>query len=278
MTAHLAAGFANYDERNNDYETICQGLRFQRNRSIEDHDAIIWLGDFNYRIGLPNQTVRDLVQRANYEKLYDNDQVRRIPQAFILLTNTRFSSTYKCSRVGHSSSITRDWLHFRLHTSMTLAKTLMTVRKYGRLGPLPSKKNYLIFSFRDKARIPAWCDRILWKGSDIRQLNYDVSNLRLSDHRPVWASFTCTIIVVDEARKQNLRRSLHVQRRRNSQILETQPESLRMCRENLIPLEPIPTELPPPSSDHRKWWLDNGQYYACRSCLVTSSSNLIDGF
>lgn len=37
VTAHLAAGFANYDERNRDYTTIHNGLRFQRNRGIEDH-------------------------------------------------------------------------------------------------------------------------------------------------------------------------------------------------------------------------------------------------
>jgi hypothetical protein len=37
VTAHLAAGFANYDERNRDYVTIHNGLRFQRNRGIDDH-------------------------------------------------------------------------------------------------------------------------------------------------------------------------------------------------------------------------------------------------
>lgn len=37
VTAHLAAGFANYDERNKDYATIHHGLRFQRNRGIDDH-------------------------------------------------------------------------------------------------------------------------------------------------------------------------------------------------------------------------------------------------
>jgi endonuclease/exonuclease/phosphatase family metal-dependent hydrolase len=86
VTAHLAAGFANYDERNNDYETIYRGLRFQRNRSIEDHDAIIWMGDFNYRIGLPNQTVRDLVQQVKYQKLYANDQVSQFSSRLLLHT------------------------------------------------------------------------------------------------------------------------------------------------------------------------------------------------
>ncbi|KKY32286.1 putative synaptojanin-like protein [Diaporthe ampelina] len=45
VTAHLAAGFANYDERNKDYATISNGLRFQRNRSIDDHGKTDrWVG------------------------------------------------------------------------------------------------------------------------------------------------------------------------------------------------------------------------------------------
>jgi hypothetical protein len=40
VTAHLAAGFANYEERNRDYATIDQGLWFQRNRGIADHGEV----------------------------------------------------------------------------------------------------------------------------------------------------------------------------------------------------------------------------------------------
>lgn len=43
VTAHMAAGFGNYDERNRDYATIHHGLRFQRNRGIEDHGMCIRL-------------------------------------------------------------------------------------------------------------------------------------------------------------------------------------------------------------------------------------------
>jgi inositol polyphosphate 5-phosphatase INPP5A len=75
VTAHLAAGFANYDERNRDYKTISHGLRFQRDMSIDDHDTVIWLGDFNYRIGLSDEKVRKLVQVGDLETLYANDQV-----------------------------------------------------------------------------------------------------------------------------------------------------------------------------------------------------------
>lgn len=75
VTAHLAAGFANYEERNRDYKTISHGLRFQRNRSIEDHNSVIWLGDFNYRIGLSTEKVRSFVATDDLESLYENDQV-----------------------------------------------------------------------------------------------------------------------------------------------------------------------------------------------------------
>lgn len=75
VTAHLAAGFQNYDERNRDYETIAHGLRFQKNRSIEDHESIIWFGDFNYRIGMDNDRTRKLIRNGDLETLYNNDQV-----------------------------------------------------------------------------------------------------------------------------------------------------------------------------------------------------------
>ena len=75
VTAHLAAGFANYDERNRDYQTISHGIRFQRNRTIEDHDSVIWLGDFNYRIGLSDDVVRKCIKVGDLATLYKNDQV-----------------------------------------------------------------------------------------------------------------------------------------------------------------------------------------------------------
>jgi synaptojanin len=76
VTAHFATGFADYMDRDRDYETISQCLRFQKDRSIEDHDAIIWLGDFNYRIGLSDQAVRNLIRQGDYDMLFENDQVR----------------------------------------------------------------------------------------------------------------------------------------------------------------------------------------------------------
>ena len=66
---------------------------------------------------------------------------------------------------------------------------------------------------REKARIPAWCDRILRRGSNLKQLSYDSANLHFSDHRPVYATFQCTVSCIDEARKDKLSKEVYFKRR-----------------------------------------------------------------
>ena len=110
----------------------------------------------------------------------------------------------------------------------------------------------------EKSRIPAWCDRILRKG-DLKQISYSTAPLRFSDHRPVYAVFQCTVSDTDENKKEILSRQIYTKRRadigdatanaKNEEIFDD---------EDLIGYEPIAPELPPASSDRRKWWLDGG--------------------
>ncbi|KAH0562552.1 hypothetical protein GP486_002764 [Trichoglossum hirsutum] len=217
VTAHLAAGFANYEERNRDYRTINHGLRFQRNRSIDDHDTVIWLGDFNYRIGLSDERVRRLIQLGDLDSLYENDQV-----------------------IGHN--LRETILEADLHSS----------RKVQRLS---SEELTLR---REKARIPAWCDRILRKGGNLRQINYNTAPLRFSDHRPVYATFQCTVSVVDEPLRERLSRDIYERRRREVGGLITNIKINDTDDEDLIGYDSVAPGLPPASSDRQKWWLDNG--------------------
>ncbi|OKL60838.1 hypothetical protein UA08_03935 [Talaromyces atroroseus] len=221
VTAHLAAGFANYDERNKDYATISSGMRFRYNRSIEDHDAIIWLGDFNYRIGLENQEVRQLIKLGELGKLYEHDQLnlqmlagRTFP--FYSEGIIKFAPTYKYD-IGTDN-----------------------------------------YDTSDKSRIPAWCDRVLWKGAGLKQIDYRSANLKTSDHRPVLSLFDCAISIVDETQKEKLNRVLYDQHRSK---LRTIASGNLLDDDNdddvLLP-SANSLGLPPPSSDRQKWWLDNG--------------------
>ena len=227
VTAHLAAGFANYEERNRDYKTISHGLRFQKNRSIEDHDSVIWFGDFNYRIGLSDDRARRLVQAGDLETLYENDQLNLQMVAGMVF------QYYSESRINFPPTY-----RFDLGTD-----------------------NY---DTSEKARIPAWCDRILRRGTNLRQIDYNTAPLRFSDHRPVFATFECAITIVDEAIKSNLSKKLYDKRK--AEIGNTHAaadgtnddvESNTDDEADLMGYDSIAPGLPPASSDRRKWWLDN---------------------
>ncbi|KAI5358955.1 Putative SAC domain, endonuclease/exonuclease/phosphatase [Septoria linicola] len=220
VTAHLAAGFGNYDERNQDYRTISSGLRFQRNRSIDDHKTVIWFGDFNYRIGLDNDRARQLIKKRDLGQLYENDQLNL--------------------QMVHG----KVFPHYSEQTP-----TFLPTYKFN-IGTDE-------YDTSDKARIPAWCDRILTKGDNIRQLYYDSAPLRFSDHKPVWALFSCTVSVVDQVKKDRISNQLYGKRRAAVAGHTAGATTIDSDDESLYGYESIEEGLPPASSDKRKWWLDN---------------------
>ncbi|CAK7243531.1 MAG: Inositol-1,4,5-trisphosphate 5-phosphatase 1 [Sporothrix thermara] len=222
VTAHLAAGFANYEERNRDYLTIHHGLRFQRNRGIDNHDAVLWFGDFNYRIGLGRDRALDLVRARNLESLYENDQLNLqmvAGLAFPYYSEARitFPPTYKFD-VGRDD-----------------------------------------YDSSEKQRIPAWTDRILRKGPLLRQTAYGAAPLRFSDHRPVYAHFLCTVSIVDEAKRDRISRELYERRKAEVGDVTANTTVEDTDDEDLIGYDAIEPGLPAASSDRQKWWLDNGR-------------------
>ena len=236
VTAHLAAGFANYEERNRDFRTINEGLRFQRNRSINDHDAIIWLGDFNYRIGLGDEKVRKLIEIGDLETLYQNDQLN-----LQMVAGLSFPY-YSEARITFNPTYKYDLGVDQYDTS-------------------------------EKQRIPAWTDRILRKGDNLRQINYNAAPLRFSDHRPVYATFNCTVSIINEAKKEQISKGLYSARRGSVANVIALGDSQDSEEEDLIDYESIQPGLPPASSDRRKWWLDNGM--PARSTLKPPSKDHI---
>lgn len=111
----------------------------------------------------------------------------------------------------------------------------------------------------EKARIPAWTDRILRKGSNLRQTAYGTAPLRFSDHRPVYATFQCTVSIVDTSIRESLSREIYSRRRADVGNTVASARNDDTDDEDIIGYDSIEPGLPPASSDRRKWWLDKDQ-------------------
>ncbi|XP_047125274.1 synaptojanin-1 isoform X1 [Hydra vulgaris] len=75
VCGHFAAGQSNALERNNNYHDISRRLAFPMGTSLAFHDYVFWCGDFNYRINLPYNEVKELLKDKDWPTLLSNDQL-----------------------------------------------------------------------------------------------------------------------------------------------------------------------------------------------------------
>lgn len=208
VTAHFAAGYSAWEERNADYWTITRGLSFARGKTVGSHDHVIWLGDFNYRIDLTNDAVRSMLAREDLVGLYSRDQLHRSKDAGEVFP-------------GYEEG------------SITFAPTY----KYDNGSDQ--------YDSSEKQRIPAWTDRILFRGLDLRQLSYSRAELRTSDHRPVYASFVGPVRIVDHLKRNEIRKQL-LQANKAVIGLAGGGDESSDCSDD--------ESLPDPSDEHQQWW------------------------
>lgn len=240
LTAHLAAGHTNVIERNNDYHTIDSGLRFSKGRNIKSHDVVVWAADTNYRVDLENPEVRSYATSGNLQPLIMADQLIDAMHA-----NDAFSS-YQEGDLTFPPTYRYD-----LHSD-----------------------NY---DTSEKQRIPAWTDRILYRGLPmyLRLTSYSRAELRGSDHRPVYAIFKSDVLVIDVAKKNALQEEIL------RQLTATDADEL--LEEKLsrtIIDDSFSDDLPPPSSAETCWWKTpenpDGIFSADFTPVLSSSTNPFD--
>ncbi|XP_050275646.1 type IV inositol polyphosphate 5-phosphatase 9 isoform X1 [Quercus robur] len=170
VCCHLASGGREGDEkyRNSDVAEIFSRTSFPRRplldlpRKILDHDQVIFLGDLNYRISLPEGTTRLLTNRREWNALQENDQLRM---------ELRDGQIFQ----GWQEGIIKFAPTYKYYPNSDLY--------YGCLEDIKGEKR----------RAPAWCDRVIWYGKGLKQHKYYRSELKLSDHRPVKAIFTAEV-------------------------------------------------------------------------------------
>ncbi|CCG82087.1 Inositol-1,4,5-trisphosphate 5-phosphatase 1 [Taphrina deformans PYCC 5710] len=230
INSHFAAGHSNYAERNQDFGTILNGIRFQRGRNISDHhDTVVWVGDFNYRISSHIEDVKSSIALQDWGSLYSADQLNK-------------------------EMIKGNVFRFFHEKEITFAPTYKFDNGTDE------------YDSSDKQRIPAWTDRILKKGSGIRQLLYNSApTLKFSDHKPVYATYEVDVQIVDEVKKSAIERELYVKKKialeDSVSFSEQDLESVvgKDCTSKLSDIDYSTTDVivPSASSSERKWWLDH---------------------
>ncbi|TFY66027.1 hypothetical protein EVG20_g5062 [Dentipellis fragilis] len=185
VNAHLAAYDEMYERRNADFHDISRRLAFSpssayvtplaqdgtpvSSMSIYRSDALIWMGDLNYRINISDPDVRSILSSAPLHKasatLLKYDQLKTSMQrkeAFVHYTEDpiSFLPTYRCNT-----------------------------------GLMTDSMGY------DLKRKPAWTDRILRLTSPYLTLQQDSYSshpeITMSDHKPVSADFSMTFAKAD---------------------------------------------------------------------------------
>uniref|UniRef100_A0A7E4V7R5 phosphoinositide 5-phosphatase n=1 Tax=Panagrellus redivivus TaxID=6233 RepID=A0A7E4V7R5_PANRE len=164
ICSHFAAGQHEVANRNDDYATAVRKLRFPQGRTVDSHDVIFWLGDFNYRISMPGGEIKKYVEQGQLDALIPYDQ-------------------------------------------LTEQRQLGNVFKGFEEAPLKFPPTYKYDTFSDiydtseKARAPAWTDRVLWRDEPteklVQLLDYRTAPLKSSDHRPVAAIFQLDVLKVN---------------------------------------------------------------------------------
>ncbi|KAM6162393.1 synaptojanin-1 isoform 2-T2 [Erethizon dorsatum] len=196
VCSHFAAGQSQVKERNEDFIEIARKLSFPMGRLLFSHDYVFWCGDFNYRIDLPNEEVKELIRQQNWDSLIAGDQLinqKNAGQIFrgFLEGKVTFAPTYKYDLFSDDYDTSE-----KCRTPAWTDRVLWRRRKWP-FDRSAEDLDLLNASFQDESKI-------LYTWTPGTLLHYGRAELKTSDHRPVVALIDIDIFEVEAEERQNI--------------------------------------------------------------------------
>ncbi|XP_035741608.1 synaptojanin-1-like isoform X2 [Vespa mandarinia] len=176
VCAHFAAGQSQVTERNADYAEITRKITFPMGRTLNTHDYVFWCGDFNYRVDMDKDEMKEMIKRNEIDQILQYDQLKVQQEQGNVFKNF-------------------------LEGSITFPPTY----KYDLFSD--------DYDTSEKCRQPAWTDRVLWKRRkqipDIdwypgKLIYYGRAELKQSDHRPVIAIIDVEVYRVEPQQREHV--------------------------------------------------------------------------
>ncbi|XP_036203342.1 synaptojanin-1 isoform X1 [Myotis myotis] len=200
VCSHFAAGQSQVKERNEDFAEIVRKLSFPMGRMLFSHDYVFWCGDFNYRIDLPNEEVKELIRQQNWDALIAGDQLisqKNAGQIFrgFLEGKVTFAPTYKYDLFSEDYDTSE-----KCRTPAWTDRVLWRRRKWP-FDRSAEDLDLLNASFQDGSKI-------LYTWTPGTLLHYGRAELKTSDHRPVVALIDIDIFEVEAEERQSVYREV----------------------------------------------------------------------
>lgn len=148
-------------------------------RTLKSHDWVFWCGDFNYRIDMDKEELKEAIRNGDLASVLENDQLRKEQEA---------------------GNVFSDFLEGEITFDPTYKYDLFSDD----------------YDTSEKQRAPAWTDRVLWRRRKAlaetdyaindwnpgKLIHYGRSELKQSDHRPVIAIIDAEIMEIDQKRRK----------------------------------------------------------------------------
>jgi len=165
ISSHLAAHIEKVGKRNADYKEIISQMKLG-NKDIDINNQfhyMYWMGDLNYRLEAPRDTVLDLIKTTDIERLLGKIFRSRFYSSY--LTRVLYSALDQLFLWKHRGEVFHG---FEEHTI-----AFMPTYRFDRC--IFDQQGKRIYS-EEKMRVPSWTDRVLWRGlpnCPIEVMKYD---------------------------------------------------------------------------------------------------------
>ncbi|PRP81515.1 inositol 5-phosphatase 4 [Planoprotostelium fungivorum] len=194
VNSHLNAHTEGVLRRNQDFHDISRRITFNPPKGagpeplqLFQHDYVFWIGDLNYRITGNDQDIKQKIVEQDWDYLMSHDQLWR--------------------QIENKAAFDK------------LSE-----------GPLRFAPTYKYdvgtntYDTSEKMRTPAWCDRILYRGDNINQIDYRRHELLTSDHKPVTSFLYIKYKQVNPSLKQWVQQDIY--RMLDRAVNESQPTAM----------------------------------------------------